>query len=84
VDVGDAFVSICEICEIFIRVRIFSVQYSVYNDKNVHESEINIKGPPKKCKHTLTKENSTFIIDYCKSTIYFRQNNNMIYVFTSI
>jgi len=24
------------------------------------------------------------IIDYCKSTIYFLQHNNMIYVFTSI
>ena len=42
----------------------------------------NIQGPPKKCIHTLTKETLRRIIDYCKSTIYFRQHNNMIYVFT--
>ena len=31
----------------------------------------------KKCIHTLTKENSTLYIDYCKSTLYFRQHNNI-------
>ena len=34
-------------------------------------------GSAKKRIHTLKKENS--IINYCKSTIYFRQHNNMIY-----
>ena len=38
-------------------------------------------GPAKKCIHTLTKETSTLIIDYCKSTIYFRQHNNICIYF---
>jgi len=38
----------------------------------------------KKCINTLTKKTLRCIIDYCKSTICFRQYNNMIYVFTSI
>ena len=40
-------------------------------------------GSAKKTYTDFNERKLCCIIDYCKSTIYFRQHNNMIYVFTS-
>jgi hypothetical protein len=41
-------------------------------------------GSAKKIYTHFNERKLRCIIDYCKSTIYFRQHNNTIYVFTSI
>ena len=73
----DVICQFSHFCELFL--------WSFSRDHlNITDKEI-LQGPPKKCIHTLTKENSTlYLIDYCKFTIYFRQHNNIIYVFTSV
>ena len=71
-----------ELCAGLAEAKI--VKFSPSNFKAVICTCTYIQVRQKKCIHTLTKENSTLCNDYCKSTIYFRQHNNMIYVFTSI
>ena len=41
-------------------------------------------GSAKKMYTHFNKRKLRCIIDYCKSTIHFRQHDNMIYVFTSV
>ena len=75
---------VIETCRSVLNVLMFNVfrllKFYIY----IYTYTYTCTGSTKKMYTHFNERRLRCIIDYCKSTIYFRQHNNMMYVFTSI